>query len=189
MIAHLDGRIEQIEDDSIVLDVNGLGFEVQIAKIPGLAIGAQTRIYTVWQFKEDGVTIFGFSSPGESKLFKAICAKVSGVGGKTALALLRGLTPGQIADAVVHEKAHVFKAIPGIGQKTAERIVLELRDMMAEVSYAPAPVGGDKVDEARAALRSLGFSIGEIEKALSGLKPQSMTSEDIIKIALSKLSR
>ncbi len=189
MIAHLDGRIEQIDDESIVLDVNGLGFDIQIANIPELSIGLQIRIYTVWQFKEDGVTIFGFATPGESKLFKTICAKVSGVGGKTALAILRGMTPGQIADAVIHEKTHVFRTIPGIGQKTAERIILELRDMMAKVSYAPSPIGGDRVDEARAALRSLGFSIGEIEKALSGLKSQSMTSEEIIKTALSRLSR
>lgn len=188
MISHLDGKIDAIEEDTITIDVGGIGFEVYVAKIPGLSEGAQMLIHTVWQIKEDGVTIFGFATRQESELFKTITSKVSGVGGKTALTILKSLSPAQIAEAVIHEKAHVFRAISGIGPKMSERIVLELRDVMSKMTISSVPSGGDEMDEARAALRSLGFSIGEVEKALSGVKAHDLKSEEIIKVALGKLS-
>ena len=189
MIAHLDGTVESVEEDIAIIDVGGVGYEVHIGRILGLTEGVKMRVYTVQQFKEDGVIVFGFGSPDEVKLFKTITSKVSGVGGKIALSILRSLTPSQIADAVVHERSHVFRAIPGIGPKMSERIVLELRDVMASVAFTTTSISGDQVDEARVALRSLGFSIGEVEKALSGLKQKELTSEEIIKQALGKLSK
>jgi len=191
MINHLDGTIEDFDDEVVVLNVNGIGFEILVGRVSGVEIGKSLRLYTVWRFNsEDGYTIFGFETPQESKLLKTITSKVSGVGGKTALSLLKTLTPGQIADAVIHEKAHVFRAVSGIGPKMSERIVLELRDVMAGMPVQPGSIGkSDEIDEAREALRALGFSIGEIEKAFDGIKGKGASSEEIIKHALSRLSK
>lgn len=191
MIAHLCGTVETIEDEYIVLDVGGVGYQVFIGKIPDLSIGGNLKLHTIQQFKEDGVTLFGFATQTECKLMQTIMAKVSGVGGKTALGILRNLSPGQIADAVIYEKPHVFQAVPGIGAKLSQRMVLELKDAMGQVQVQSRalPVGGDMMDEARAALRALGFSMGEVERALAGLGKTEKSAEDIIKTALGKLSR
>lgn len=189
MIAHLNGIVDSIEDDYIILDVAGVGYQVFIGKVPDLSIGGQLKLFTIQQFKEDGVTLFGFATQTECKLMQTITSKVSGVGGKTALGILRNLSPGQIADAVIYEKPHIFQSVPGIGAKLSQRICLELKDAMGQVQVKTLPVGGDMVDEARAALRALGFSMGEVERALSGLGKTEKSAEEIIKTALGKLSR
>jgi holliday junction DNA helicase RuvA len=189
MISHLVGTVDSIDDDYIVLDVGGVGYQVFIGKVPDLSLGATIKLYTIQQFKEDGVTLFGFGTQTECKLMQTITSKVSGVGGKTALGILRILSPGQIADAVIYDKPHVFQSVPGIGAKLSQRLCLELKDAMGQVQTKSLPIGGDMMDEARAALRSLGFSIGEVEKSLSGLGKTEKSAEEIIKTALGRLSR
>jgi Holliday junction DNA helicase RuvA len=191
MIAHLNGIVDSIEDDYIILDVAGVGYQVFIGKVPDLSIGGQLKLFTIQQFKEDGVTLFGFATQTECKLMQTITSKVSGVGGKTALGILRNLSPGQIADAVIYEKPHIFQSVPGIGAKLSQRLCLELKDAMGQVQIQAKSlsVGGDMVDDARAALRALGFSMGEVERALSGLGKTEKSSEEIIKTALGKLSK
>ncbi len=187
MIAHLKGTVEHVEDEFLVLDVHGVGYRVFHAVIPELAVGKELKIHIVHQQKEDSVTLFGFNTAQEATLMRTIQGRVSGVGGKTAMMIMRSLTPGQIADAVMNERPDVFKTVPGIGKKTAERIVLELRDIMSKLPVVPGqlPASGS-IDDARAALRALGFTIGEVEKSLAGID-RELSSEDIIRLALEKL--
>ncbi|HOO97452.1 MAG TPA: Holliday junction ATP-dependent DNA helicase RuvA [Caldisericia bacterium] len=191
MIAHLEGRIDLIDDEFIVIDVGGMGYRVFHGNIEGLQLGRTIKVHIVYQQKEDGVTLFGFGTSQEANLMRTIQGRVSGVGGKSALMILRTLTPSQIADAVINERPDVFKTVHGIGKKTSERIVLELRDVMSQI---PIGVGVERttassaIDDARAALRALGFTIGEVEKALDGIGKE-LSSEEIITAALEKLGR
>jgi len=187
MIAHLKGIVELIEDEYLVLDVGGVGYRVFYASIPDLHIGSELKLHIIFQHKDDGITLFGFNTTQEATLMRTIQSRVSGVGGKSAMMIMRSLTPGQIADAVMNERPEVFKTVHGIGKKTAERIVLELRDVMSKLPVVPGqlPASGS-IDDARAALRALGFTIGEVEKSLDGID-RELSSEDIIRKALEKL--
>ena len=187
MIAHLKGIIEYIEDDFLILDVGGVGYRVFYGMIPNMQTKASLKLHIVYQHKEDSVTLYGFATRQEATMMRTIQSRVSGVGGKSAMLIMRTLTTTQIADAVLNERPEVFKTVHGIGKKTAERIVLELKDVMENMPIVPGqlPKSGN-IDDARAGLRALGFTIGEIEKSLEGVN-RELPSEEIIRKALERL--
>ena len=182
MIAQLTGRVVGRRLDSIVLDVNGVGYLVQatqraLAKAQG---GQEVSLDTFLHVREDALQLYGFAEPAERELFELLLS-VSGVGPKVAIAILSGSTPTDLRRAIALGDEARFVAIPGIGKKTAQRIVLELKEKLG-----PVEVGGESPPQelmARDALVELGYSVPEAERALAGTDP-ALPPEERVRLAL-----
>jgi holliday junction DNA helicase RuvA len=188
MIARLTGRPAGVRGDALVVDVGGVGYLVAATQSAlRRAQGADEvalEIYT--HVREDALQLYGFAEPAERELFEHLLS-VSGVGPKVALAIVSGSTPADLRRAIALEDITRFVAIPGIGKKTAQRVVLELREKLG----AEAPVEGrsraDSAPElvARDALVELGFSAVEAEQALASVDPE-LEPEERVRLALRK---
>jgi Holliday junction DNA helicase RuvA len=183
VIARLRGRFAGEAGEGIVLDVGGVGYLLQAtgsARRRARDAGEVT-LETYLHVREDALQLYGFASADERELFEALLS-VSGVGPKVALAIVSGSTPAELRRAIVREDTARFQAIPGIGKKTAERVVLELREKIgAEVAVVSA-VGGDAL-VARDALVELGYSVVEAERALAEVDPE-LPAEERVRLAL-----
>lgn len=200
MIAFLEGRLLSYEADAVVLVVNGLGFRVFVSaelinRLP--AVGETLRLYTHLAVKDDALELYGLESAAERAAFTRLLC-VSGVGPRTALAAVGRLEPQRLWQAIVHEDANLLCAVPGIGKKTARRIILELKDQAAKIGDAVTGVssGGlpEAVGDAMAALVALGYNSGEALDAVTAVSssrdqadPEDTTS--LIKAALQRLGR
>ena len=169
MIARLRGRPVARTADGLVLDVNGVGYLVQATPSAGATGGDEITVETYLHVREDALQLYGFADTAERELFVQLLG-VNGVGPKVALAIVSGSRPGELRKAIVREDVARFQAIPGIGKKTAERIVLELK----------AP-GGDLT--ARDALVELGYSLVDAERALADVD-ESLAVEEQVRQAL-----
>ena len=183
MIAQLRGRPVARTPDGLVLDVGGVGYLVQatpaaLRKADG---AAETTILTYLNVREDALQLFGFADAGERDLFVQLLT-VNGVGPKVALAIVSGSPAANLRRAIALEDAARFQAIPGIGKKTAQRVVLELKEKLAagvpEAAGAVADRGVPHV-VARDALVELGWSIVEAEHALAGTDPDAPPEERV----------
>jgi Holliday junction DNA helicase RuvA len=198
MIAYLRGTIQEKSLQALILDVNGVGYDVlmsnnSIAKMP--AEGQEAAIYTYLHVREDLMQLFGFCQKGEKELFEMLIS-VSGIGPKVALAILSVFSVEAFQQAVQRNDIEMITAIPGIGKKSAQRLVLELKDKIT--LNIPVAADGAFFDnssdsvysEARAALISLGYSPIEAASALEAFVDQSgeATAEDLIKYGLRNLS-
>jgi holliday junction DNA helicase RuvA len=163
MIARLRGRPVARTPEGLVLDVNGVGYLVQATPAAAAKTGDEITVETYLHVREDALQLYGFADAGERELFVQLLG-VNGVGPKVALAIVSGSRPAELRRAIVREDAARFQAIPGIGKKTAERIVLELREKIV----ADVEPGGDDFT-ARDALVELGWSLVEAEQALAAL--------------------
>ncbi len=202
MIAQLTGTLVEATMSMAVLDVSGVGFELGIsgttaAQLP--APGGQTRLFTRMQVREDAMTLFGFVSKDERTMFDRLVA-VSGVGPRLALAVLSTYTVGQLYSVVMAEDDKAMAKVPGVGKKTAQRLILELKstfskdkgfmpvDAIPGQVAIPVPASAPSaLDDARAALLSMGFSPQETDVALSGYDGSSMRVEDLLGAALKRL--
>jgi len=181
MIARLRGKPVASTPEGLVLDVGGVGYLV--AATPSAVRKAdnadEITVETYLHVREDALQLYGFAERAERDLFVQLLS-VNGVGPKVALAIVSGSPADELRRAIVREDAARFTAIPGIGKKTAERIVLELKEKMATVVVAPA-AGGD-VDEhvvARDALVELGYSIADAERALASTDRDASPEERV----------
>jgi len=183
MIARLRGKPAANTPEGLVLDVGGVGYLV--AATPSAVRRAknadEVTVETYLHVREDALQLYGFAERAERELFVQLLS-VNGVGPKVALAIVSGSPADELRRAIVREDAARFTAIPGIGKKTAERIVLELKEKMATVVVAPA--GGDDVDVdehvvARAALVELGYSVADAERALAGTDRDASPEERV----------
>lgn len=173
MIAFLTGRVVLKSASIAHLDVNGVGYELHmttrsLASLP--ASGDTVTIHTYLHVREDGITLFGFESTEERFAFEQLLT-VSGVGPKVALSTLSAISPGDLAQAVTAEDAALIASVPGIGKKTAQRIIVDLTgklDVAAGSQATAAPKHGAAMAEAREALISMGFSAAEVATALKG---------------------
>ncbi len=195
MITYVSGTLAQKSPTEAVVDVQGLGYEVLIPtssyeKLP--AVGKPAKLLTHHHVREDAVTLFGFATDAERTLFRTLVS-VSGVGPKLALAALSAMTPDALRDHILEGDASVLTRIPGVGKKTAERLVVELRDRLANMDgfEGATTVGGDGTAsvraDARAALESLGFGRAEAEKRIrKALRDHdgAVTAEELIRLAL-----
>jgi Holliday junction DNA helicase RuvA len=171
MIARLRGKPVASTPEGLVLDVGGVGYLVAatpsaVRKADG---AAEVVVETYLHVREDALQLYGFAERAERELFVQLLS-VNGVGPKVALAIVSGSPADELRRAIVREDAARFQAIPGIGKKTAERIVLELKEKLAaSVSIAPAAGGGDADEHlvARDALVELGYSLVDAERALA----------------------
>ena len=182
MIAQLRGRPVQTTHDGVILDVAGVGYRLQLtaraqrkAKDPG-----EITLDTYLHVREDVLQLFGFAEPAERELFEQLLS-VSGVGPKAAIAILSGSRPAELRRAIALEDTARFQAIPGIGKKTAQRVVLELKEKLPAIDLAAAQPAQELV--ARDALVELGYSMTEAEQALASTDPE-LSPEERVRQAL-----
>jgi holliday junction DNA helicase RuvA len=195
MIHRLRGTLVEKDAEGVVLDVGGVGYRTSaslttLRALPSL--GEECVIHTRMVVREDAILLFGFATREERSAFDALTA-VSKVGPKLALAVLSSMSPPEIAEAVARGDVLKFASVPGLGRKSAERLVLELKGKDVAV-FAPEPAisggngggGGGPYMEAREALTALGYSLEEAERALNAIPPQE-TVEKYIKEALRRI--
>jgi Holliday junction DNA helicase RuvA len=192
MIDRLAGVLAAVTGEAVVVDVKGVGFLVEVSGVTFRdlpAVGAAVALLTHLQVREDALQLYGFSSEEERELFRLFLG-VSKIGPKLALAALSSRRPVDLKRAIALGDVAVFSAVPGIGKKTAERLILELKDKVGEVAPAAGPAGAaahapddGPVSLARAALVELGFGAVEVDKLLARVEPDQPV-EAIIRQAL-----
>ena len=191
MIGRLTGTLAEKNPPQVLVDCQGVGYEVDVPmstfyNLPGL--GDKVSLLTHFVVREDAQILFGFGSAGEREAFRQLI-KISGVGPRTALAVLSGMSVGDIGQAVTQQDASRLVKIPGIGKKTAERLLLELKGKVGADLGLPA---GHAVDDAQGdilqALVALGYSDKEAQAALKPL-PKDVGVSEGIKLALKALAR
>ena len=207
MLAYIKGKLEMKMTGYVVIDVGGLGYKVFMSEV-GIEkigkIGDIVKVHTFYRVREDDISIFGFNTLEELKMFELLLG-VSGVGAKTALTMLAVCEPSDFALAVISEDVKALTGIPGIGPKSAKRIILELKDKIkkeqeieniknqvennkSNTKIKLAIKNDDKLQEAISALQVLGYNKKEIEKAFDKLDTKEMSIEEIIKKGLVILS-
>ncbi|MCC3159946.1 Holliday junction branch migration protein RuvA [Hymenobacter sp. 15J16-1T3B] len=198
MIAYLDGKLAYKDPTLAIIDVQGVGYEVKISlatysKLP--AEGEKAKLYTYQHIKEDANALYGFLDPNEKALFMHLIS-VSGIGPGTGIVIVSSMSVGEIRQAIVQEDVRSIQAIKGVGPKTAQRIVLDLRDklrkdeLLAKAGVETVPLArqhNTNRAEALAALVTLGFARAAAEKTLDGIQQKhgnDLSVEELIKFAL-----
>jgi len=184
VIATLRGKPVAQRPDGLVLDVGGVGYLLQatpraLRRASGVG---EVALETYLHVREDTLQLFGFADTAERELFELLLS-VQGVGPKVALAIVSGSPPAELRRAIVLEDTACFEAIPGIGRKTAQRVVLELKEKLGAAPDAPASDGDAPHLVARDALVGLGYSVLEAEKALAQVDPD-LPAEERVRLAL-----
>jgi Holliday junction DNA helicase RuvA len=196
VIGRLTGTLARKEPPSLLVDVNGVGYELEAPMstfydLP--ATGEKVTLYTHLVVREDAHLLYGFSRESQRQLFRSLL-KVNGVGPRVALAVLSGLSEQELLACLAHEDIARLTKVPGIGRKTAERLVMELRDKVdlaaasASGAARPASVPADPAQEAVSALIALGYKPVEASRAVSAVPQDGLRSEDIIRAALKGLA-
>lgn len=196
MISYIKGNLEVKNIDNIVLDVGGIGYKIYMSatSIDRIGeIGNTVKVHTYMRVREDDVSLYGFCTNEELKMFEQLIG-VSGIGAKVALTILANISPSSFALAIISGDVNVLKSLPGIGAKTAQRMILELKDKMktqdaVETDFIPVKnvVKDDKKKDAIEALQVLGYARKDIELAISKTDTEGMSVEEIIKLGLKYL--
>ena len=198
MFAYIKGSLEQKSNNYVVIDVSGIGYKIFMATkaIETLGeIGEIVKVHTHYYVREDNISLYGFNTNEELRMFELLL-QVSGIGAKSAIAMLSEISPSSFALAVISDDISQLVKIPGIGKKTAARIVLELKDKLKteeaitkteEVKLSIT--NEEETSEAIAALQVLGYTKREIEKALENVDTKNLQLEEIIKQGLKNLAR
>ncbi len=203
MFAYIKGSLEVKTNGYVVIDINGLGYKIFMSEtaISKLGqIGEKVKIHTYVKVREDDISIFGFNTNEELRMFELLLS-VSGIGAKSALVILSNVSVSSFALAIINNDVNLLKKLPGIGPKTAQRVILELKDKLkkeneivakedAEISdtIKAAIIDDEKFTEATSALKVLGYTGKEIEKALEKVDA-NLSVEDIIRKGLLNLAR
>lgn len=192
MISHLHGKLMEKTPPQIVIDVHGVGYEVDVSmqtfySLPPLHENIQ--LYTQLIVREDAHLLFGFASKAERATFRQLI-KVSGIGAKTALGILSAMTTDELAQAIAEEDVKRLASAPGIGKKTAERMVLELRGKLVTENsphglFAPMPVV-DETDDIISTLLALGYNEREAKASVKGIPAGTEVGEGV-RLALKNL--
>lgn len=200
MIGHLRGTLLEKRPPWLLLDVGGVGYEVEapMTVFYELAdVGSTLALYTHLVVREDAQLLFGFASRYERELFRALI-KVNGVGPKMALAILSGIEAARLVRCIEQQDVTSLVKVPGVGKKTAERLVIEMSDRLAKLDGGAMPLAGrpdldtptDAVQDAVAALESLGYRGRDALAAVAKVDgAESLSSEDLIRRALKSLAR
>ncbi|WP_394131748.1 Holliday junction branch migration protein RuvA [Shewanella maritima] len=204
MIGRLQGLLVEKQAPEIVLDVNGVGYELQVPmtsfyELPEL--NQQATLYTHFVVREDAQLLYGFITKQERSLFRLLI-KTNGVGPKLALTILSGMNANEFVNCVERDDIATLVKLPGVGKKTAERLVVEMRDKLKNLleassgserefvlqsNYKPAPVTDTVEEDAIAALLSLGYKPTQASKAVASAFTEGMDSEMLIKAALKSM--
>ncbi|HIC81220.1 MAG TPA: Holliday junction branch migration protein RuvA [Kiloniellaceae bacterium] len=203
MIGRLRGELVQKRPPALLLDVNGVGYELEAPMSTFYVLpeqGAQIVLYTHLQVREDAHSLFGFASETEKAMFRALL-KVNGVGARMALAILSGMSAEEFAQCVQAEDVTSLTRIPGVGKKTAQRLIVEMRDRLeqmgvradaapvAAVAGDPASSGGDAVADAVSALIALGYKAPEASRMVRAVESEGLASEELIRAALQSTTK
>ena len=197
MFAYIKGSLEMKYKNYVVIDVGGLGYKIFMSEnaINTLGeIGEIVKVHTYYRVREDDISIFGFKTQEELRMFELLLG-VSGVGAKSALVMLSCIEPSEFAIAVISNNVKLLTQVPGIGVKSAQRIILELKDKLKseqseldqekiESAKAKSAKVNENIQEAISGLMVLGYSRKEIEKAFEHLNIESLSVEDLIKKGL-----
>ncbi len=199
MIGRLSGQLVSMQPPWLLIDVHGVGYEVEapmttIYALP--ATGNDVTLFTHYQVREDAHLLYGFATLDERRLFRSLL-KVSGVGAKLALTILSGIEANAFAQCVNEGDAAKLVQLPGVGKKTAERLIVEMRDRLDDWSLPdaavtagePAAAAGDPVHDAVAGLIALGYKPNEASRYVHEIDSSGMSSEEIIRAALRALVR
>ena len=199
MIGFLRGQVAALKTDYCLLDVNGVGYRVfvSVSTRNKLRLKEEAHLFTYMNVYQDGITLYGFASEEEYDIFQLLIG-VSGIGPKVALGILSAITVESLCKAIQNKQATVLTKLPGIGKKSAERLILELKDKVAFAAADDAdeiltldlegPVGDDMMSEAQAALVALGYSQAEIAPVIKKAT-KCKTTEEVIKFALKQLNK
>lgn len=194
MIGFLRGRLTAKQPPSLVIEVSGVGYEIEapMSTFYGLpAVGSDVHLFTHLVVREDAHILFGFATERERRLFRELL-KVSNVGPKLALALLSGMSVDNFLMCIEAQEVDALVRIPGVGRKTAERLLIEMKDRIRHLDALPgvaAAAGAAQLQsgaqaEAFSALVALGYKPAEVTRLLKGVDPAAQTTEDIIRRAL-----
>ena len=197
MFSYIKGNLEVKNLNYVVIDVNGIGFKIFMSESAIQSLeetGNNVKIYTHMNVKEDDISLYGFITSEELRMFDLLIG-VSGVGAKSAISMLSSITPSKFALAVISNDVKTLTKIPGIGPKSAQRIILELKDKLKteeaiqtdNIELKTSIVENNKLEEAVQALKVLGYTRQEIESVLAKIEVNTLTVEDIIRKALSFL--
>jgi len=182
VISRLRGTVAARSAAGLVVDVGGVGYLVAATPRVNARVGEETTVETYLHVREDALQLYGFASAEERGLFELLLG-VSGIGPKVALAIVSGSSPAELRRAIAREDLARFEAIPGIGRKTAQRVVLELKDKLGARGARDEFSGGLEELEARDALVALGWTLLDAERALSGVD-ESLSTEEQVRQAL-----
>ncbi len=195
MIGRLTGKLIAKAPPDICVDVQGVGYELQVPmntyyQLPEIDHGVM--LFTHLVVREDAQLLYGFIDEQQRTLFRALI-KISGVGPKLALAILSGMNAGEFVRVVTHDDAAALERLPGIGKKTAERLIIEMRDKLKNWEIAddgatgqhPAAAGRRALEEAESALIALGYKQKEAQRAIKSVAQEDMSSQNLIRQALS----
>ena len=193
MITHLTGKLAEKHPPQITIDVNGVGYELEVSmqtfyQLP--SIGDSIHIHTQLIIREDAHLLFGFADKTERATFRQL-VKVSGIGAKTALGILSALNADELALAIAQEDIKRLSAAPGIGKKTAERMILELRGKLAPAESAAglfAPAAADASEDIISTLLALGYNEREARAAVKGIAADVDVGEGV-RLALKNLMK
>ena len=199
MFVYIKGSLEMKSSGYIVIDINGLGYKIFMSQNNIDSIGELhniIKVFTYVKVREDDISIFGFKTQEELKMFELLIS-VSGVGAKSALVMLSCIEPSDFAIAVISNDVKVLTKVPGIGNKSAQRIILELKDKLKEEQLEEKLKDSSKrlkdnseiINEAISGLMVLGYSKKDIEKAFEHLDIDNLSIEDLIKKGLILLSQ
>ena len=193
MISSLRGNIDAVSTDSLIVNVNGVGFKVSVptSVLSELGmVGREVKLYTHLHVREDELSLYGFGSIDELKLFETLIS-VSGLGPKTALGMLSAISADQVAMAIASGSVEILTTIPGIGKKTADRLILELKDKVGGVMISsPAGRAAQENADVVTALVSLGYSVMETTRAVNSLPTgKKLSLEEKVKLALQYLGK
>lgn len=196
MIGMLRGRVVHRQPPFLLLDVNGVGYEIEapMSTFYALALGEETvTLHTHLAIRDDAHVLYGFMAESDRALFRALL-KVSGVGGKMALAILSGMAADEFSLAIQAGDTAALTRLPGVGKKTAERLIVEMRDRLDKLGTATVAGsdGGASVtatphsplDDALSALMALGYKLADAQRMTRGIDCEGLSTEEIIRTAL-----
>ena len=196
MFAYIKGSLEEKTSTYVVIDVGGVGYKIfmSVSSINNIGeIGNIVKVHTHYYVREDNISLYGFLTSEELKMFELLLS-VSGVGAKSAITMLSNISPSDFALAIITNNIATLTKIPGIGAKSAQRIILELKDKLKDVDATSKTEevivkqkDNENAKDALDALQILGYNKKEIEKAIQKMDIDEMSTEDIIKNALKLL--
>lgn len=200
MFAYLKGVLELKTTDYVIIDIGGVGYKVFMSENSMRKIGeveSTVKLHTYVKVREDDISIYGFSSSEELRMFELLLS-VSGIGAKSAITILSNIEPSTFALAVVSDDVNVLKKLPGIGAKSAQRIILELKDKLKSISVEQSinidendtqNNSNQDMDDLICALQVLGYPRKDIENIIPELDKANKSIEELIKEALTLLSK
>ena len=199
MIAFVRGTAVDMTENSVIVEAGGIGYEIYMTgtDLSQIHMGEEVKIHTYFNVREDAMQLYGFRSKDDLQMFKLLLG-VNGVGPKAAVGVLAGITADELRFAILSDDVKTISRAPGVGKKTAQKMILELKDKMARESAATGldfsggaavsvPAFTNKATEAAQALAVLGYTSAEVAQALKGVDVETLSLEEIIRQCLKKM--